>query len=108
MKVWRVRVKAKSPTICDVADKNKTYYAKFKYERNKKGNWSMTHDYQEDRVYSGIASNIQKAIGLALKCAKSDGLKNPEVIEIARYGDCDFGLRQKPKKKPKSNDSKRS
>ena len=100
MKVWRISIIAatkKGTTIRDVADKGKTYYAKFKYERNKKGKWSMTHDYEQEQTYSGIATNIQKAIALALKCAKKDGLKNPEIIGIARFGNCDFGLRQKPK-----------
>ena len=106
MKVWRIRVIAKTTTIRDVADGSKTYYANFKYEKSKKGNWSMTHDYQEDRLYSGIASNIQRAMDLALKCAKRDGLKNPEIIDIARYGNCDFGLKQKPKSASKKRKPK--
>ncbi len=93
MKVWQIRIKAKSPkskTLREVVDKDKAYYAEFQYSKGPRGNWKMTHDYSVEKIYAGTAVNIGKAIIAALKCAKKDGVENPEVIAVIRLGDCDF------------------
>lgn len=93
MKVWQIRIKAKSPkskTLREVADKDKTYYAEFQYGKDKDGKWKMTHDYSVEKIYAGTATNIGKAIIAALKCAKKDGVENPEVIAVIRLGNYDF------------------
>lgn len=93
MKVWQIRIKAKNPkskTLREVADRDKAYYAEFQYGKGKDGKWSMTHDYSVEKIYAGTATNINNAIKAALKCAQKDGVKNPEVIALARLGNCDF------------------
>jgi len=96
MKVWQIRIKAKSPKsktlrdVSDTTDEGKTYYAEFQYKKSKKGNWTMTRDSSVEKIYAGAAENINKAIAAALKCAKKDGVGNPEVIAVIRLGNCDF------------------
>jgi len=94
-KIWFIQIKGRQQNLRDMADKKTTYAVSMLYEPNKKGKWSCSTDTSIEIIYRGIAVTFNKAVAAALKCAKVDGMKNPEVISVNRYGDCHFGTGDK-------------